>query len=194
MEYVAIDFETANQSPDSACAVGLSRFDEEGREVASWYSLIRPPVMYFDPGNTAIHGLGAADCRWQPLFCELADQIIDFVGDRPLVAHNAPFDMRVLRASAACYGIQLPNWDYYCSLAIARKVLPHFRSRSLGVLVSDYLCSDYDAHVASDDARACGLVFGRMLHDRLYDKATLDHYLSLMGVNYPKKLNQAGQA
>ena len=122
------------------------------------------------------------------------EEIIDFVGDRPLVAHNAPFDMRVLRASAACYGIQLPDWDYYCSLAIARKVLPHFRSRSLGVLVSDYLCSDYDAHVASDDARACGLVFGRMLHDRLYDKATLDHYLSLLGVNYPKKLNQAGQA
>ena len=193
MQFVAIDFETANQSQDSACSIGLSRFDEDGREVDSWYSLIRPPVMYFHPGNVAVHGLMAADCRWQPTFAELAPEILSFIGEGPLVAHNAHFDMGVLKATAERYGIVLPNWEYYCTLAISRRLLPSFRSHRLGVLVSEYLMSGYDAHVASDDARACGLVFARLLSDRLYDKASLDHYLHLKGVSYPRLLFPGGQ-
>ena len=110
MQFVSIDFETANQEPSSACAIGLSRFDEDGRQVDSWYSLIRPPVMYFDPVCVSVHGLHPADCRWMPTFDELYGQIRSFIGDDVLVAHNAPFDMGVLRATAQHYGIALPNW------------------------------------------------------------------------------------
>ncbi len=190
MNYVAIDFETANQNADSACAIGLSRFDQDGRQTESYYRLIRPPVMYFDPVCMAVHHLTPADCRWQPTFDELAGEITEFIGSDPLVAHNAPFDMRVLRASAGTYGIRLPQWSYYCSLGISRRLLAGYRSHSLGHLVSEYLNMEYDAHMAQSDAYACGVLFGRMLHDYLYDKAALDHYLVLKGIRYPKTLFQ----
>ena len=156
MQFVSIDFETANQEPSSACAIGLSRFDEDGRQVDSWYSLIRPPVMYFDPVCVS--------------------------------AHNAPFDMGVLRATAQHYGIALPNWQYYCTLAISRRLLPQYRSHRLGHLVSEYLQEDYDAHVASSDAYECARLFSRMLSDMLYDKQSLDRFLSLKGIRYPRFL------
>lgn len=192
MEYVAIDFETANSAPDSACAVGLVRFDEEGRVVDSYTSLIRPPVLYFDPACVAVHGLNAADCRWERRFDEVLKDMILFIGEGPLVAHNAAFDMRVLRSSAAAYGIQLPDWEYYCTLALSRRMLPG-RSHKLGELASNYLETSYDAHVASSDAEMCGRLFGRLLSGKLYDKAMLDHELCLRGLAYPKKLYPGGQ-
>lgn len=193
MDYVAIDFETANEGADSACALGLSRFDSEGRQTDSWYSLIRPPVMYFSPVCMAVHGLTPADCRWQPTFDELFPQIRDFIGDGPLVAHNAAFDMNVLRSSLLAYGLEAPNWEYYCSMWISRKLLPQYRSHSLGFLVDEYLNTEYSAHLASSDAEACGKLFGRLLSDYLYDKKTLDHYLSLKGLRYPKRLFPEGR-
>ena len=51
---VAIDFETANRSPASACAVGLA-FIEDGEVRHRAYSLIRPRDMSFDPMNVRIH-------------------------------------------------------------------------------------------------------------------------------------------
>ena len=43
MTFTTIDFETANQMPQSACSVGLAKFDEEGRVIDKFYSLIKPP-------------------------------------------------------------------------------------------------------------------------------------------------------
>ena len=188
MNYVAIDFETANSDFNSACSIGLSRFDEEGRQRDSYYTLIRPPVMYFSQGNINVHGIMPSDCRWEKTFDERYDEIMSFIGSDPLVAHNAQFDMNVLRKSAEYYGIKLPHLDYYCTLALARRFLPQFKSHRLGVLVSDYLNMEYDAHLASSDAYVCGLLFSRLLSGRLYDKNTLDHYLKLKGLSYPKQL------
>ena len=46
MQFVAIDFETANNSADSACSIGLVKMDEEGAVIDSFYSLVRPPVLF----------------------------------------------------------------------------------------------------------------------------------------------------
>ena len=90
------------------------------------------------------------------------------------------------RSTWAC--IALPNWQYYCTLAISRRLLPQYRSHRLGHLVSEYLQEDYDAHVASSDAYECARLFSRMLSDMLYDKQSLDRFLSLKGIRYPRFL------
>ena len=96
MQYVAIDFETANKSSDSACAIGLNLFDENGCLKDSYYSLICPEVPYFDPACTAVHGLNAEDILGAPKLKDIWDEILSFISNRPLIAHNAPFDIRVL--------------------------------------------------------------------------------------------------
>ena len=56
MEFVAIDFETANRNSDSACSIGLVTF-KDGKIVDEYYKLIRPKNLYFHPDNIKVHGL-----------------------------------------------------------------------------------------------------------------------------------------
>jgi DNA polymerase-3 subunit epsilon len=74
-----------------------------------------------------------------------------------LVAHNSDFDMRVLRALIAHYGLVSPPLRYFCSLKIARRTWPNLPSRALTALAAHFGIT-YDAHNALDDARTCGKV------------------------------------
>lgn len=123
MDFVAIDFETANFSADSACAVGLVKC-VGGSVVQTQASLIRPPSLYFSPTCVRVHGLSARDVRNEPTFDILwQNQFRDFVGEMPLVAHNAPFDRGVLYSTLAHYGIAPPPVAWGCTLRMARKLL-----------------------------------------------------------------------
>ena len=70
MSWVAIDFETANETRGSACALGVA-IVEAGQVIdrASW--LIRPPTLDFNPYNVMIHGITAADVAAEPAFDSL---------------------------------------------------------------------------------------------------------------------------
>ena len=117
--YVALDFETADYGADSACALGLARVSV-GRVEDVWYSLIRPPrkrVCF-----TRIHGLTWDLVKDSPSFVELWPKISDFIADASfLVAHNAPFDRRVLNACCAASGIPAPDLPFVCTLRAARR-------------------------------------------------------------------------
>ena len=76
LDYIAIDFETANQYRNSACSVGLVRFID-GKEVDSCYSLIHPAKMYFIPEWTRdIHHISYNDVRNKPYFPEIWDTMV----------------------------------------------------------------------------------------------------------------------
>ena len=116
MNYVAIDFETAACRMDSACALGLVRFDSEGTELESWYSLIRPPVLQFDDVCTQVHHLSPLDITKAPTLKELWPEIREFIKNDPLVAHNAQFDMNVLRHTLVAWDLDVPSYKYFLSL------------------------------------------------------------------------------
>jgi DNA polymerase-3 subunit epsilon len=59
------------------------------------------PERYIDPEASRVHGLTRADLRGKPRFAEIADELVAFLGDAPLVAHNAPFDFGFLDAELA---------------------------------------------------------------------------------------------
>ncbi|MDR3122720.1 MAG: 3'-5' exonuclease [Treponema sp.] len=155
MNFVTIDFETAQYAPESACSVGLVKF-QDGETQEGYYSLVRPPVLYIRPDFTDIHGLTVDDVRDAPTFADIWDTaILPFIGDMPLAAHNASFDMGVLRAVLERHGLPVPPLRYFCTLALSRKVWPGLRSHSLPNLGAHFGIR-YEAHNALDDARACG--------------------------------------
>ena len=81
MTYYAIDFETANDYPNSACSVGVVRF-ADGIEQDSVYSLIKPAKMYFKPEFIDIHHISYGDVRNEPQFPEVWQTIVEpFVGN-----------------------------------------------------------------------------------------------------------------
>ena len=97
MKWAAIDFETANPSPMSACAVGLTVFDE-GEMVFSDSWLIRPHP-YYDacyPSFIDIHGITPDQVADAPFFPKVYEQLKPWLDGGVLCAHNAGFDMKVL--------------------------------------------------------------------------------------------------
>jgi DNA polymerase-3 subunit epsilon len=155
MNFVAIDFETAKKSPESACSVGLAKY-QNGKLTDTFYSLIRPPVLYIRPDFTEIHGLTVDDVRDAPRFADIwENNLLPFIGSLPLAAHNAPFDMGVLRAVLEWYELPVPPLKYFCTLRLSRRAWPRLKSHALTAL-GMHFGIEYDAHNALDDAKTCG--------------------------------------
>jgi DNA polymerase-3 subunit epsilon len=155
MNFVTIDFETAKYSRESACSVGLVKY-QDGKTVDTFYSLIRPPVLYIRPDFTEIHGLTVDDVKDAPSFADLWESAVKpFIGGLPLAAHNAPFDMGVLWAVLEWYELEIPELSYFCTCSLARHTWPGFESYALTAL-AEHFGIVYNAHNALDDAQTCG--------------------------------------
>ncbi len=158
LNFTAIDFETANGSPASPCAVGLVKV-RDGKLVDGLATLIQPPpgFNYFNPGNIAVHGIRPSDIDDAPSWDEVLRILLGFVGDDILIAHNAPFDMGVLRKSAEAIDVALPELSYACSLEISRKTynLESYRLNAVSYAIGH---EDFKHHDALADADACARI------------------------------------
>lgn len=155
LDFTAIDFETANSSSASACAVGLARV-RGGQVVATAGWLIRPPAGHdrFFELNVQIHGIHPEDVVDAPTWSDQLDDFAAFAGADVLVAHNAGFDMAVLRRACEATGDVCPPYRYFCSLQLARKAydLPSYRLPSAAAAAG---FTDFAHHDAAADALAC---------------------------------------
>lgn len=161
LDYIAIDFETANQYGSSAISVGLVRYIN-GREADNIYERICPPTDFFVPEwIEKIHHLTYADVKDCPKFPEVWDQkIIPFIEKTPglpLVAHNAKFDMSVIWDACNFYHHKLPGYNYFCSLQLSKKIWPELEKHALTFLGQKFGI-EYLAHDALEDSRTCGLI------------------------------------
>jgi DNA polymerase-3 subunit epsilon len=152
--FAAIDFETANNARDSACALGVV-IVERGRIVERLYELIRPPTRAFL--FTHIHGLTWEDVqgaqRFDAVWAEMARALADVAF---LAAHNAPFDKGVLGACCETYGLAAPVQPFVCTVQLARRQWD-IRPTKLPD-VCNYLGIDLRHHQADSDAEACARI------------------------------------
>ena len=155
MKFTAIDFETANASRASACAIGLVMV-ENGQIVGRMSHLIRPDPLDFDPFNVSIHGISAADVKDAPTFSELWPILWPRISG-PLIAHNAAFDMSVLRRALDHSGIQYPKTDYFCTRVISSLAWPDYPTFALAH-IANILGISFNHHDAEEDARACAII------------------------------------
>jgi DNA polymerase-3 subunit epsilon len=148
--WVAIDFETASFR-GTPCAVGMVEVNggRLGRS-AGW--LIRPPIFQFSPFNVALHGITPEMCRHAPDWGESLSRIEEFRGGRPFLAHNAAFDVGVIRDACSVTEIPWPELTYACSLVVGKRVWPGLGSYSLPFLAAHLGVYEGCHHDASADA------------------------------------------
>jgi DNA polymerase-3 subunit epsilon len=179
MDFTAIDFETANSSSASACSVGLVKVrDGVVVDKVAWF--IRPPVGHneFLYWNTRIHGIVEGDVVDALSWSQQLPDLIAFADGDHLVAHNAGFDMGVIRAASAATFVETPSFSYLCSLAVARKTY-HLDSYKLPVAAMAAGFEDFAHHDALADAEACAAI---MVHaGRRHEANDLAHLAVLTG-------------
>ncbi len=157
MRAVAIDFETANERRASACSIGLA-WIEDGRVVDVETHLIRPPEMRFAPVNIRIHGITPDMVEDAPEFPEVLAKLRERIGTCDMVlAHNAGFDMSVVRASCDTYELSYPEFDYLCTVKVAQRVWADLGTARLNAL-GDHLGISFKHHDAGEDAYVCAEV------------------------------------
>jgi len=153
-KFTAIDFETADQGRDSACAVGLARVEGE-KIVRTAYRLIRPPRP--DILFTYIHDITWEDVEGEPLFGQVWPELAGFFeGIDFIVAHNAPFDKGVLNACCAAAGLEPPPQPFICTVSLSRKELG-MKPATLSH-VCHHLSIPLKHHNALSDAEACAKI------------------------------------
>ena len=155
---IALDFETADNGPDSACAIGMARIEHD-HVTDVFYSLIRPPrqrMLY-----TWVHGLTWNDVKAAPVFADIWPSLHAFMqGADHLVAHNAGFDRRVLFGCCAAADLPAPTQPFLCTLKGARKAL-HLPSHKLNA-VCEHFDIELQHHHAESDAIAAAHILLRL--------------------------------
>lgn len=151
--WIALDFETATSARASACALGIAIIEGDAvTRTQHW--LIRPPGNLYDPMNTRIHGIRPEQTADEPSFAELYPELLPYLEGRYAIAHNASFDMSVLRASLRLDGLPTPGLRYICSCTLARRVYPGLDNHRLPT-VCDRCGIPLKHHDAASDAFAC---------------------------------------
>jgi DNA polymerase-3 subunit epsilon len=154
MKFIAIDFETANSQRNSACEIGLVKV-ENFKIVEKKSFLIRPKDNYFDFFNTELHGINESMVENEPEFDVVYKQLKSDFENYPIIAHNASFDISVLRKTLNLYNIEYPETYYSCTYQMSKESLYDLYSFRL-----DAVCNHFDIelnnhHRALADAQAC---------------------------------------
>ena len=168
--YIVFDVETPNRYNDRMSAIGISVV-EDGRIVDEFFSFVNPEQT-FDPFNTNLTGISAETVADAPTFPELWRKIEGLISSGTLVAHNAPFDLSVLKSCLRDYGIQWKQEvQYCCTVRIGRRHLPGM-SHSLDSMC-DYYGIALDHHKADSDSHAAAEILLRYMGDGVDVRRTI---------------------
>lgn len=164
MTFTSLDFETANQSRVSMCAVGIAVF-ENGNLTEAPYWLVRPPKGhgFFQDDFTEIHGLTWFDVQDAPEFPAIAPEFLERLARSDIViAHYAPFDVGVLRETLNHFGLPCPAFEYFCTCHAAKRIWPDLPDHKLNTLAA-HIGHEFNHHHAQSDAEAAGRVLLAMM-------------------------------
>lgn len=152
--FAVIDFETTGLFPgrnDRVIEVAVVHVDDRGNIEGQWETLVNPER---DLGRQEIHGIRAAEVISAPRFAGIADELLELVAGRTIVAHNASFDVRFLLSELGRLNTWVPSdLPVYCTMQGARELIPG-AGRSLADCCAAFDIELNGAHCAAVDALA----------------------------------------
>ena len=161
-----IDFETTGSSPgQGARATEVAIVLVEGGQVVAQFQSLMNAGVRIPPFITQLTGITNAMVADAPPAAEVMAQASRFVGDTPLVAHNAPFDRGFWQAELAHAGCDAPH-PFACTVRLARRLYPEAPNHQLGTLARFHqLPSAGRAHRALADAQVTAALLLRIQQD-----------------------------
>lgn len=161
MNYVVIDFETANERRDSVCALGM--LEVNNGKIIKKYDYLINPEDYFNPFNTSINGITEEMVEGKPTFLDLWSEIkLILENTEMVIAHNASFDISVLRHTLEKYELEFPTFKYSCTRILSKRTWPSLINYRLDT-VADSLNINFTHHQAIEDSRACSEILEKII-------------------------------
>jgi len=166
LTYVVVDLETTGYPvpEEGVTEIGAVKVQGE-RWIEEFHALVNPG-RYVPVAVQRLTGISNTLLRSSPRIAEILPGFARFCEGAVLVAHNAPFDLRILQREAAPLGVALPEWSF-CTYSLARRLLPELESYRLGDLARNLGFPDEGSHRALPDARTAARLFSRLMVDLL---------------------------
>ena len=161
-ETVAFDIETTglNASVDRMTEIGAVIY--AGGEIKESFNTFVDPGMHIPAEITQLTGITDNDVKGAPSEGEALKAFLDFVGGRPIVAHNADFDTGFMAAAAARCGIDFDP-VYLDTLPLAQALLPDLKRHKLDMVSNRLSLPEFNHHRASDDALVVARIMGKFI-------------------------------
>ncbi|MCA1589353.1 MAG: hypothetical protein LC734_02975 [Acidobacteria bacterium] len=162
----------AKSPPCRITEIGAYRV-ERGTVIGEFHTLVNPQTP-IPPFITSLTGISDEMVRNAPIFREVIDPFLDFIGHRVLVAHNARFDMSFLNSEIGrVYENYRVGNPAVCTVQLARRLVFNTENHKLKTLAAYFAVDLINHHRASDDARATATIFINLLSD-LQQKGVCD--------------------
>lgn len=158
---VVFDIEVFNQDPTSVCAIGIVEL-VDGKEVSSYYSLIRPRNLSYDVYRYKVHQIKSKQLLKERPFIEVWKDIHHYFEDTIVVSHDIQGDMMYLREVMKQNHIIYPHLYMSCTNVLSHLVYPDLKKYNLKEL-SKMTKFEFNAHHALDDAKACSHILLEMM-------------------------------
>lgn len=155
MNFIAIDFETANSNRSSICSVGIA-IVENGKLMGTEHIYVKPTPNYYDSFNTCLHGICDSDTKNEKTFKQQWKDLKQHFHNKTIIAHNASFDCSVLRFTLDEAALAYPDLDYHCTLMLAKETLSLAKHTLADV--SNHFKIKLNHHNAESDAQAAAII------------------------------------
>lgn len=157
MNFFAMDFETANNHRSSACSIGIVAV-QNNHIVKRIHHLIQPEET-FNLRNIDIHHITPQMVKDALTFAELWPSLAPiFQPQHLVVAHNAPFDNSVLRATLEKYQLPMPRFLSIDTVKTSRELYPDLPNHRLDTVSHALDITLENHHNASADSEACAKI------------------------------------
>lgn len=159
---IAIDLETTGLSPlvDRIIEIAAYKVTSSGESV--FITLVNPEIP-IPPHTTAIHNITDDMVMNSPTLNQVLEELKEFLGELPIIAHNAKFDLGFIVMGLQREKIKLSSASIYCSCKMARITHKEVINHKLGTLVKELSIPLVNHHRALDDAYASLKIFIKSL-------------------------------
>lgn len=157
-DYVVLDFETTGlrAGADQIIQIGAIRYFDHWKD--EQMDVLINPRRYISPTITRLTGITNEMVEDAPTIDEKIGELVEFIGELPIIAHNASFDMGFLYALEGVNGIVLPEYTVIDTVKIARQKIKDTPNHKLTTLTK-YLQLEHDAHNAIGDCLATAAIY-----------------------------------
>lgn len=162
-EFAVLDFETTGTSSKQNRVIEIGIVHVKNNKIVDSFQSFIHPGCNIPPFINSLTGINDEHVRDAPFFEDIVSDILEFIGDSVIVAHNLQFDYSFLKSELSRAELLLPENAKLCTLKLARKLYPDLKSKSLSSLVKYFRIRHKDVHRALGDATVTAKMLIKMI-------------------------------
>ena len=168
-EFIVFDVETTGLSAQNDRLTEIGAVLIQNGQITDRFDTFVNPERPIPPKITELTSITDAMVADAPLEAEALEQFMAFAGDRPLIAHNASFDMGFMRVTAERCGKEFP-YTSIDTLVLARNLYPELSKFKLDIIAKHLELPEFHHHRACDDAEVLANIFLKMMEQMESEK------------------------